>query len=365
MFERFTNSTRRIVFFARNEALVAGAPKMEPAHLALGIMREAPGLFRQQMSDERFNELVQTLRQHRTLAANSWPLTDVPLSDRSNGILLRAAELAPQSWVTPEALLLAILEQAPADAPLESFGITAQSVRAYVRANPAESYGERPFTFGKFTDSARKAIFQARNAAMNARREAIEPTDLVLGLMHESAPLFRALLAGDGFTKLVEALKKRGDASPPASHPVNLPMSPDSERAIARAEALAKNAPITPELLLLGILAHEGTARDTLEAVGLTAERVSEYLKTHPPSHDAPAGIGLGGSGGGFRMASSGGPSTGSPVPRLFRLSTMLTPERREAAERVLLSLCDHRVQISGSDSQGSFNFKFGEGATS
>jgi hypothetical protein len=200
---------------------------------------------------------------------------------------------------------------------------------------------------------------------MNARREAIEPTDLVLGIIHESAQLFRALLPGNGFTELMEALQKRGDASPPVSHPVNLPMSPDSERAMARAEALAKNSPITPELLLLGILAHEGRARDTLEAVGLTADRVSEYLKTQSPSYDAPAGAGLGGIGGGFGMASSGGPSTGHPVPRLFRLSTMLPPERREAAERILLSLCDHRVQISGSDSQGSFEFKFGEGADS
>jgi ATP-dependent Clp protease ATP-binding subunit ClpA len=365
MFERFTNSARRVIFFSRNEALVAGATKMEPAHLVLGIMREAPDVFRQQMSGERFNELVETLRRHEPLTANSWPLTDVPLSDQSNGILVRAAELAPQGWVTPEALLLAILEQAPADAPLESFDITAQSVRAHMRANPAESYGERPFTFGKFTNSARRVIFHARNAAMNARREAIEPADLVLGIIHESAPLFRALLAGNRFTGLTEALQKRGDASPPASHPVNLPMSPESERAMARAEALAKNSPITPELLLLGILSHEGTARDTLEAVGLTAERVSEYLKTHPPSHDAPAGIGLGGSGGASRIASSGGASTGHPVPRLFRLSTMLPPERREAAERILLSLCDHRVQISGLDSQGSFEFKFGEGATS
>jgi len=110
MFERFTNSARRTIFFARNEALVAGSPKMEPAHLVLGIMREAPGLFRQEMPDERFNELVETLRRHRPLTANSWPLTDVPLSDQSNGVLVRAAELAPQNWVTPEALLLSILE---------------------------------------------------------------------------------------------------------------------------------------------------------------------------------------------------------------------------------------------------------------
>ncbi len=364
MFERFTEHARRTIFFARNEALVAGAPNIEPAHLILGIMREVPQLFRQLMSGEdRFNALVESLRQRRPLATNAWPLADVPLSEETKDALHRAAELAREGWVTPETLLLATLEQGTARAALESFAITAEAVRSYLKAHPAEPYFEKRGMFGRFTNSGRKVIFFARNAAINARHEAIEPADLVAGIIQESTLLIRAL-TGQRFEELIEALQSRPDAPPP-SQPMNLPLSPDSERAMARAEALAKNSLITPELLLLGILDHDGPLREKLDAFGITAQRVSEHLKTNPPSHHERAGIGLGGCGGGFGGASSGASvsgarSTGSPVP-LFRLCAMLPPERREAAERILLSLCDYRVQISGADSQGSFEFKFGQ----
>src|SRR5947207_12100311 len=40
MFERYTEKARRVIFFARYEAIQVGAPAIEPEHLLLGLMRE-------------------------------------------------------------------------------------------------------------------------------------------------------------------------------------------------------------------------------------------------------------------------------------------------------------------------------------
>src|SRR5690242_4029318 len=40
MFERYTEKARRVIFFARYEASLAGAEAIEPHHLLLGIARE-------------------------------------------------------------------------------------------------------------------------------------------------------------------------------------------------------------------------------------------------------------------------------------------------------------------------------------
>ena len=40
MFERYTERSRRVIFFARYEALQYGSPVIAPEHILLGLMRE-------------------------------------------------------------------------------------------------------------------------------------------------------------------------------------------------------------------------------------------------------------------------------------------------------------------------------------
>ncbi len=47
MFERYTEMARRVIFFARYEASLAGAEAIEPEHLLLGIAREDKPLLAQ------------------------------------------------------------------------------------------------------------------------------------------------------------------------------------------------------------------------------------------------------------------------------------------------------------------------------
>jgi ATP-dependent Clp protease ATP-binding subunit ClpC len=44
MFERYSERSRRIIFFARYEALQYGSPVIAPEHLLLGLIREDKAL---------------------------------------------------------------------------------------------------------------------------------------------------------------------------------------------------------------------------------------------------------------------------------------------------------------------------------
>jgi len=49
MFHRFAESTRRIVFFARDQALASHQSLIEPSHLLLGLIRLHPELFEENL----------------------------------------------------------------------------------------------------------------------------------------------------------------------------------------------------------------------------------------------------------------------------------------------------------------------------
>jgi ATP-dependent Clp protease ATP-binding subunit ClpC len=38
MFERYAEKARRVIFFARYEASIVGAPQIQPEHLLLGLL---------------------------------------------------------------------------------------------------------------------------------------------------------------------------------------------------------------------------------------------------------------------------------------------------------------------------------------
>ncbi len=58
MFERYTETARRVIFFARYEASQLGSPYIETEHLLLGILREET-CFAAEMLSERGLTLTQ------------------------------------------------------------------------------------------------------------------------------------------------------------------------------------------------------------------------------------------------------------------------------------------------------------------
>lgn len=134
MFERYTESARRLIFFSRYEAAQLGSPYIETEHILLGCFRDlkpllarfAPGLTREQVE--------------RAIAATAPPVSalastaDLPLSDASKRVLAYAADEAGRlrsRTIIPEHLFVGLLREREHRAAqiLSEAGVTLESAR--------------------------------------------------------------------------------------------------------------------------------------------------------------------------------------------------------------------------------------------
>src|SRR3954466_6711276 len=112
MFERYTETARRVVFFSRYEASQFGSPYIETEHLLLGVLREAHGLARKfDLSAESIRtEIEKTTTIRKTISTS----VDLPLSNESKRVLAYAAEeaeLLNNKHIGAEHLLLVLLRE--------------------------------------------------------------------------------------------------------------------------------------------------------------------------------------------------------------------------------------------------------------
>jgi ATP-dependent Clp protease ATP-binding subunit ClpC len=119
MFEKFTESARRVVFFSRYEAAIAGSQTIEPEHLVLGVMRQHkdikdlyPKIW---LCISRINQLGRDGAKAKLGVPpdtkNS--ILEIPLSPASKEVLilaLRRGELG-HGHVDPGHIVLALLRQ--------------------------------------------------------------------------------------------------------------------------------------------------------------------------------------------------------------------------------------------------------------
>jgi len=143
MFERWTGSARRTIFFARDEAGNCGSPYIETEHLLLGIFRQEPQLL-QRVAPKLS---VDAVREAGTRPGAKIPRNlDLPVSDD----LKRAFEYADEEaarladkQIQPEHLLLALMriERSTAAKLLRDAGANVQGMRVGM----SESAGTAPF----------------------------------------------------------------------------------------------------------------------------------------------------------------------------------------------------------------------------
>jgi ATP-dependent Clp protease ATP-binding subunit ClpC len=137
MFERYTEKARRVIFFARYEALQYGSQVISPEHILLGLMREDKTIsarffpFRNNLSVEAVRREVEeriTLRDRIPQSA------ELHLSPETKKILALAAEESRKlknRHIGPEHLLLGVLreEKSIAAEILFHYGLRLQDVR--------------------------------------------------------------------------------------------------------------------------------------------------------------------------------------------------------------------------------------------
>ena len=134
MFERYTESARRAVFFARYEAAQNGSPYIETAHLLLGILREGAGFVSsvggspaQAIVDDCFKSLP-------TPSSKVSSTVDLPLANGCKRVLAYAAEEAERlqsRWIEPQHLILGLIRENDTTSEiLKRHGITLEKVRS-------------------------------------------------------------------------------------------------------------------------------------------------------------------------------------------------------------------------------------------
>jgi Clp amino terminal domain, pathogenicity island component len=137
MFERYTESARRVIFFGRYEASNFGARYIETEHLLLGLLREDEDLAQKFFPRDAAKSIRKQVAEHKPVGAPVSTSVDMPLSDECKRILAFAAEEAGRfahDFIGPEHLFLGLLreEKGYAAKLLGQFGLECNAVRAQI-----------------------------------------------------------------------------------------------------------------------------------------------------------------------------------------------------------------------------------------
>jgi ATP-dependent Clp protease ATP-binding subunit ClpC len=134
MFERFTEMSRRVIFFARYEASNYGSRYIGTEHLLLGLLRVDRSLAT--WFPGGHNEIRFEIESRITKAERFSTAVEVPLSDECSKVLKMAADASERLGrhvVEPVHILMGILqvEESLAAEILTAWGLTLQSLRRH------------------------------------------------------------------------------------------------------------------------------------------------------------------------------------------------------------------------------------------
>jgi hypothetical protein len=145
MFERYTESARRVLFFSRYEAAQLGSLTIQPEHVLLGVLREAPNgieRFMRSGGEALRHSLGQIAGAPQARVSTS---VEVPFSEDTKLALRRAAAEADElknHFIAPEHLVLGILvaSSGAATEALRATGLDADALRGFLRTAPDTAF---------------------------------------------------------------------------------------------------------------------------------------------------------------------------------------------------------------------------------
>src|SRR5215831_13076894 len=114
MFERYTESARRVIFFARYEASLAGTQAIDPEHLLLGITREDKSLLKQLLPNGSIDKMRSRIMQHLPGHEAIPTAVELPLAPETKRVLHYAHEESDRlsdRHIGTEHLLLGLMRE--------------------------------------------------------------------------------------------------------------------------------------------------------------------------------------------------------------------------------------------------------------
>ena len=174
MFERYTESARRSLFFARYEASQLGSISIGPEHLLLGLLRDSRALSAlTPVSPEGLRAEVEKAIVFKEKISTS---VEIPFTDASKRVLQFAAEEADalrHNHIGTEHLLLGLLreEDSAAATALAAHGVRLGDVRRTVEKLPAplEAFPEATIQAGMMIEAIKNLVAELARAPRDSR----------------------------------------------------------------------------------------------------------------------------------------------------------------------------------------------------
>jgi len=143
MFERFNETARRTLFFARHETTELGGVAIEPEHILLGLLRAdkgpTPHLFA--AADLSYADARAKIRAHCGVRQQVPTSVELPFADQTQRILQHAREEADRlghKYIGTGHLLVGVLREDGSFAAgmLRSHGMTIEGIREHIVKPP-------------------------------------------------------------------------------------------------------------------------------------------------------------------------------------------------------------------------------------
>ncbi len=223
MFERYTERSRRVIFFARYEALQYGSPMISPEHILLGLMREDKTIssqflpFRNSLSVDAVRREVE----ERIVLRDRIPQSaELHLAPETKKILFYANEESrhlKNRHIGPEHLLLGIVREESSIAAeiLVQYGLRIQDIRDELARQsgsqnfaPAAKDTSATPNLQEFTRDLTEDAAQGKLDPLVGRESEIERLVEILCRRTKNNPVLIGE-AGVGKTAIIEGLAQR------------------------------------------------------------------------------------------------------------------------------------------------------------
>jgi ATP-dependent Clp protease ATP-binding subunit ClpC len=151
MFERYTEPSRRVIFYSRYFAAQAGSPEIETEHLLLGLLRADMVLAQRFLGSPWVAEQVwREVERKKPVRPPIPPGVDLKLSPEAKHVLRLAADFAEQlssKTIRTEHLLLGLLREEGCFAAelLNGHGVHLASTREELGRNPHDDSAKETF----------------------------------------------------------------------------------------------------------------------------------------------------------------------------------------------------------------------------
>jgi ATP-dependent Clp protease ATP-binding subunit ClpC len=197
MFEKYTETARKVIFFARYEASQLGGEYVDTEHLLLGVLRGDPPLARRVLKDARqIKSIREQIEKQFSQGDKISVSVDLPLTKASKTVMTRAAkeaELAKDQHVSTEHLFLALIleQECNASKILISNGVTAAQLKiAIMAAEPANPPETGPVLVPSVRRAVARTVAQHTDLTLEAREGKLNP---LIGRQRELESIVRIL----------------------------------------------------------------------------------------------------------------------------------------------------------------------------